>query len=276
MQSIISPHSIIVVSWLLYIVQGAKLQITRWQGDIQIQTKRRLLKTIVAITADFSHICSEMETHVFRKSEYYQETADPSGMAGTVIHPSECTILFCVSGYALVSVNFVRRVVRRGDIVVVLSDTLLSVDAVSQTFRAKRIEVAANLLDEATFSLSSDFFDRIYDNPIFPTTGEQRTLWEAWYGLNDYCMSIDEYKPAYIMLCNQLQNLFLAMEAATKPAVPTRDIKPVSQTRRLFNSFCRPLAARRRVLCRQTVRHAVLPLEGHFQDLGYIAQGVDR
>ena len=115
------------------------------------------MKTIVAITAYFSHICSEMETHVFRRSEYYQETADPSGMAGTVIHPSECTILFCVSGYALVSVNFVRRVVRRGDIVVVLSDTLLSVDAVSRTFRAKRIEVAANLLDEATFSLSSDF-----------------------------------------------------------------------------------------------------------------------
>lgn len=178
---------------------------------------------------------------MFIKNEYYQETTDQNSIAGTVIRPSECTILFCDSGYALVSVNFVRRVVRRGDIVVILSDTLLSIDAVSRTFGARRIEVAASLLDEATFSLSSDFFDRIYDNPIFPTTGEQRTLWETWYGMNDYCMRIDEYKSAYIMLCNQLQNLFLAMEAATKPAVPTSDIKPVSQTRRLFSSFCRLL-----------------------------------
>lgn len=173
--------------------------------------------------------------------EYFQETTDLAGSIGTFIRPSECTVFFCEQGYAVVSVNFARRVVRRGDIVIIFLDTLFTIDAVSRTFRVKRIEIAPYMLDEATFSLSSDFFDRIYDNPILPTTEKQRELWRSWYDTNDYCMRVSEHKSARTMIRNQLQNLFLVMEAAVMSEVSTKSIKPVSSAHHLFNRFCRLL-----------------------------------
>lgn len=173
--------------------------------------------------------------------EYHHETTDLAESVGTVIRPSECTVFFCERGYAVVTVNFARRVVRRGDIVIIFLDTLFTVDAVSRTFRANRIEIAPYMLDEATFSLSSDFFDRIYDNPILPTTERQRGLWRSWYDMNDYCMREIEPKAARTMIRNQLQNLFLAMEAAVMSEVAIKSAKTVSSAHHLFNRFCRLL-----------------------------------
>lgn len=94
---------------------------------------------------------------------------------GRSIRTDGCILLFCVSGRALVSVEFKPRAVRRGDIVMIFPDTLFVVNDVSESFAAKRIEISSGLFDEATFTLSSPFFDYLYEHAIFRTSPEQ---WE--------------------------------------------------------------------------------------------------
>ena len=99
---------------------------------------------------------------------------------GKSIRTDGCILLFCVSGRALVSVEFKPRAVRRGDIVMIFPDTLFMVNDVSESFAAKRIEISSELFDEATFTLSSPFFDYLYEHSIFRTSPEQWEQLGVW------------------------------------------------------------------------------------------------
>lgn len=174
-----------------------------------------------------------------RDAEYWIGTSDLSASLGSAIRTEGCLLLFCLQGRAIVSVNFERRVFRRGDIAVVFPDVLFVVDATCGGFRVRMIEVSPALSDEAILPLSSAFFERIYDEPILPTTEEQRALLETWNTHIDYCAQCSAAKSARMMMKNQLQNLFLAMEVCLVFDAPAGRGEPVSSSRRLFNGFCK-------------------------------------
>lgn len=173
--------------------------------------------------------------------EYTIELTDLRKFIGSAVRPSGGTILFCEEGYAIVSANFKRRPLRRGDIVLVFPDTLFVVHAVSQKFRVLSLEMSPDLFDETTFSLSSVFFDRVYDDPIFQTSAEQQAVLHSWHRHNDYCMHILAGKTARMTMRNQIQNLFTVIEALTAHNVPAKNINPISTVRQQFNRFCRLL-----------------------------------
>lgn len=158
---------------------------------------------------------------------------------GRSIRTDGCILLFCVSGRALVSVEFKPRAVRRGDIVMIFPDTLFVVNDVSESFAAKRIEISSGLFDEATFTLSSPFFDYLYEHAIFRTSPEQWEQLGVWEDQLRWIMRCRSQKSAYVMLRNHLQNFFMAVESVVVSEGAQTEILPTSPARRLFNRFCR-------------------------------------
>ena len=100
------------------------------------------------------------------------------------------------------------------------------------------IEFSSGLFDEATFTLSSQFFDTVYDCPIFHTTSEHRELLAAWEKLFVRITQCQAPKSAYMMLRNHLQNFFIGMENIVMSEGIRIHIQPISTTRQLFNRFC--------------------------------------
>lgn len=171
--------------------------------------------------------------------EYRIATSDLSGSLGTAIRTKGCLLLFCLQGRAVVSANLERRVFRRGNIAVVFPDTLFVVNGTCSDFQVRIIEMSSAFIDEVILPLSSAFFERIYDEPILPTTGEQRALLETWNAHIDYCAQCPAAKSSRMMMKNQLQNLFLAMEVGLVFNARPEHVRPVSSSRRLFNGFCK-------------------------------------
>lgn len=174
-----------------------------------------------------------------RDAEYRIGTSDLSGSLGAAIRTKGCLLLFCLQGRAIVSANLERRVFRRGDIAVVFPDTLFVVHGTCGDFRVRMIETSPALIDEAILPLSSIFFERIYNQPILPTTAEERILSETWNAHIDHYAQCSAAKSARTMIRNQLQNLFLAMEVKLVFDAPPENIKSIPSSRRLFNSFCK-------------------------------------
>lgn len=173
--------------------------------------------------------------------DYTIESTDLRKFIGSAIRPSGGTIFLCEEGYAIVSANFKRRPLRRGNIVLVFPDTLFVVHAVSKKFRVLSLDMSPELFDETTFSLSSAFFDRVYDDPIFQTSTEQYEVLHSWHQHNDYCMHMLVGKTARMTMRNQIQNLFTVIETLTMHNIPAKNIKPISTVRQQFNRFYRLL-----------------------------------
>lgn len=176
--------------------------------------------------------------------EYEYGVSDWRNVRGRNIRTSGCILLFCEEGMAIVSVDFKRRSVRKGDIVLIFPDTMFVVNDVSELFRIKYMEFSSSLFEEATFTLSSQFFNVVYGTPIFPTSLEQRKLLEAWEVL--FLGMVQRSSPgpvcgAYMMLRNHLQNFFIEMENIVLSESVATYIQPISTARQLFNRFCRLL-----------------------------------
>lgn len=118
--------------------------------------------------------------------------------------PDGCILLFCVSGRALVSVDFKPYAVRSRDIILISPDILFVVNDVSESFAAKRIEISSGLFDEATFTLSSPFFDYLYGHSIFRTSPEQWEQLGVWEDQLRWIIRCRSQKSAYVMLRNHL------------------------------------------------------------------------
>ena len=174
-----------------------------------------------------------------REAEYRIVTSDLSESLGTAIRTKGCLLLFCLQGRAIVSANLERRVFRRGDIAVIFPDTLFVVHGTCSDFRVRTIEISPALTDEVILPLSSAFFERIYDEPILPTTEEQRILLQMWNAHIDHYVQCSIAKSARMMIRNQLQNLFLAMEVKLVFDAPPENVRSICSSRRLFNCFCK-------------------------------------
>lgn len=172
-------------------------------------------------------------------AEYRIATSDLSGSFGSAIRTKGCLLLFCLQGRAIVSANLERRVFRRGNIAVIFPDTLFVVHGTCGDFRVRTIEMSPELTDEVILPLSSTFFERIYNEPILSTTGEQWALLETWNAHINYYAQGSAVKSARMMIRNQLQNLFLAMEVKLVFDTPPENLKSIPSSRRLFNAFCK-------------------------------------
>lgn len=160
---------------------------------------------------------------------------------GNCIHTDGCILLFCEEGMAVVSVGFKNQTFRKGDVALIFPDIVFIVIKISRLFSVRYIELSPSLFDEATGILSSSFFDRIYDAPVFHTSLEQQRLLEIWGKQFVWITQCPIQKSIYLMLRNHMQNFFIGMESIVISEKPQTPIQPFSSTRWLFNSFCRLL-----------------------------------
>ncbi len=173
------------------------------------------------------------------ETDYRIGPVDWKEYPGSFIRPADSMILYCESGRAIVTVNFERRLFRGGDIAVLFSDTLFAVTDAGRDFRLWHIDLSPAFADETTFQLSSAFFDRVYDDPIFPTSEGLRELFKAWRRLNTYFMRFPAGPAVRTLMRNQVQNFFMALEAEALSAASNRKAGPVGTARQILIRFCR-------------------------------------
>ena len=74
-------------------------------------------------------------------------------------------ILFCYQGTANISVDLNRWDIRRDTVIVLIPDTILTLNASSEDFKVQYISYSKTLFDDAEFRLDPPFFRFIKDNP---------------------------------------------------------------------------------------------------------------
>ncbi|MGI6233003.1 MAG: helix-turn-helix domain-containing protein [Prevotella sp.] len=173
-----------------------------------------------------------------RKKGYEYGIANWKDAQGKNIRTKGCILLVCEEGMAVVSVEFKQMPLRKGDVVLIFPDTMFIVNKVSELFRIRYLNVSSGLCDEATFALSSQFFDTIYVSPIFHASPDQMGLLAAWEKIFLSITQCQAPKTAYMMLRNHLQIFFTEMENMVLTEGTKSSVQPISSTRQLFNRFC--------------------------------------
>lgn len=152
-----------------------------------------------------------------------------------------CILLVGIEGCASVECNFTERPFRRGDMAVIFSDTLFSVKRISRRFKVRYFELSVALADEATFTSTGPLFDWLYEHPVFTVAEDKRGDIDLFMSVIDRIETVTPGKSCNMMLRNQWQNFFIALESELQHRLNDRDIKTISSSRKLFNGFCKLL-----------------------------------
>ena len=175
-----------------------------------------------------------------RNKKYNVYESDLSEYIDRNIRPKGGALLLCRKGYAIASVNLERKTVYSGDIIIIFPDTMFVVEQISRDFSVLFIDISMTLCDETTFSLQPDFLNYIYDEPIFHIEKQYAHFIDLWVKQIGWIAEYTSERARHIIMRNQLQSLFIAIEALY-PYKTTSSVKPISSTRQLFNNFCRLL-----------------------------------
>lgn len=160
----------------------------------------------------------------------------------SLIGISGCMVLLVDSGFAVVSVGFRRRVLRRGMMAVLFYDDSFWVECSSRNFRCRYVALADENVQEAIYKLASPYFwDALSENPLFMLREAQQQLIDNWYAQMEWiCREVlSEYTDT--MLRNNLYNLFMAVDSEMTQggAIEKRSI---SRNRVLIINFLKLLA----------------------------------
>lgn len=155
---------------------------------------------------------------------------------------SGCMILLVDSGYAIVSVGFKRRVLRRGMIAVLFYDDTFWIERNNSTFRCRYVSLAENNVQEAVYKLTSPcFWDSLSENPLILLNDDQWKLLERWYEQMVWICHNSTNKYTNQLLRNNIYNLFMAMDGETTQKSAGSN-KVISRNRILIIKFLKLVA----------------------------------
>lgn len=155
---------------------------------------------------------------------------------------SGCMVLLVDSGFAIISVGFKRRVLKRGMMAVLFYDDTFWMERSSADFRCRYVSLADDNVQEAIYKLTSPYFwDSLSENPLFLLNDRQLHLLNGWYGqMACICNDIaDEY--VNTMLRNNIYNLFMAIDSEMTQGGEVEK-KPVNRSRKLIIKFLKLVA----------------------------------
>ena len=155
---------------------------------------------------------------------------------------SGCMVLLVDSGFAIISIGFKRRVLRRGMLAVLFYDDTFWIERSSSTFRCRYVALADDNVQEAIYKLTSPYFwDSLSENPLFLLNDRQQQLLNAWYEQMVWiCHNLaNEYTNQ--LLRNNIYNLFMAIDGEmTQGGMVVK--KPISRSRSLIIKFLKLVA----------------------------------
>ncbi len=161
---------------------------------------------------------------------------------------SGCMVLFVDSGFAIISIGFKRRVLRRGMMAVLFYDDTFWIERSSSTFRCRYVALADDNVQEAIYKLTSPYFwDSLSENPLFLLNNRQQQLLNAWYEQMVWIChnSANEYTNQ--LLRNNIYNLFMVMDGEMTQRGMVGE-KPISRSRKLIIKFLKLITLH----CRKT------------------------
>lgn len=153
-----------------------------------------------------------------------------------------CTILFCKSGNANITLNFKPYKVRTGQLLILFGDTVTIPVDVSENFSIFLVSVSDIIIEELLHCNSAVFFDYVYENPLLSTTAEQRNLLTGWEQQLLWVQKPENGTIAYKIFSNSVSSLFMAVENAINNAHKLSGIKyKASQSWAVINNFTKLL-----------------------------------
>ncbi len=146
-------------------------------------------------------------------------------------------ILFCYKGTANISVDLSRWDIRRNTVIVLIPDTILTLNASSEDFKVQYISFSKVLFDEAVFRLDPPFFRFIKDSPCYTHPADQeetinviiRLFWLIYMDRDNV------YRDMIVK--NQLQCFFLNMYDKTRYSFSSRQQNGCNRGEELFHKF---------------------------------------
>lgn len=155
---------------------------------------------------------------------------------------SGCMVLLVDSGYAIISVGFKRRVLRRGTMAVLFYDDTFWIERSSSTFRCRYVALADDNVQEAIYKLTSPYFwDSLSENPLLRPDNGQWELLNSWYEQMVWICHNSESEYTNQLLRNNIYNLFMAMDGnMTQSSVSSN--KAISRSRSLIIKFLKLVA----------------------------------
>ncbi|HRK86429.1 MAG TPA: helix-turn-helix domain-containing protein [Alcaligenes faecalis] len=141
--------------------------------------------------------------------------ADSMGMPLSFGH-AYMTLMICLSGHALISLNFKDQPVRPQDVLVLAEDTIALLKKRSRGFKVFFLLMPKSLASEVAYQLPNALFVFLHDHPLCVPPQQDRALLAAWLvQLREIVRTRTLYQ--HIMLRNQLQNFFLRIADQIPP-----------------------------------------------------------
>lgn len=169
------------------------------------------------------------------------ETTNLKKYLGKPLRTKGCIVMLCISGCAVLECNFTRKAFRCGWMVVIFSDSLCSVEQVSNDFMVRKFELSVALTDEVTYISSGPFFDWLDENQVCVIPDERRRDITLWLEGMEWIDTHADAGYKNVMMRNQWQNFFIGFESAVKPLLEARNMETISSSRKLFHKFCQLL-----------------------------------
>ena len=152
---------------------------------------------------------------------------------------SGCTILLCTEGKSIIVANARKYAFRRGDLLVLLSDTLFMPLCISSSFVAEYISVSLDLVEEIFYKMtSSAFWDGLYEYPVCRLSEGQYILADGAFRQMIWAMENADEESRKNIIQNCIYNVFLALDVVFKSMYPdSAKCNQKDQSRMLFGKF---------------------------------------
>ncbi len=157
----------------------------------------------------------------FYKGDYATGKTDLRELMGRTFIPNDCVLMLCMAGRSVVSVNSRKEIIKKGDLVVLFSDMIVSSLQISNRFSADFFIFSHKLMEKIYYDLTSDSFWRlIYDNHILHLSDEQHDLMDGWFHQMRWIMDNSDEGNKIAILRSNLYNLFLLLDAEMRRNFP--------------------------------------------------------
>lgn len=127
------------------------------------------------------------------------------------------TLLLCTAGTAIVSANFQKRIIKKGDVIFLFTDVVFITLKTSKAFSAEYISLSDETIEEVYYKITSvPFWDFMYENPICHTSEKQYEQLYIWYRQTKWMIEECMEECLLTLLRNNVYNLLTTIDCEVK------------------------------------------------------------
>ncbi|MDR2271959.1 MAG: helix-turn-helix domain-containing protein [Sphingobacterium sp.] len=154
-------------------------------------------------------------------------TVGESDLKENLSHPlpvSYTTLIICLEGNAVVSVNFKNYLLKANDILVLAEDSITIIQRLSNDFNSFYCLIDKAMASEVAYNLPNELFLFLHQTPLCRPLTEEAAFLHMWIEQIKYIKKIATVHQ-HLMLRNHLQNIFLRIAEV----IPFTEIKTLRQ-----------------------------------------------